>query len=388
MTTSGPRQPSGAAYCTCRQSTRCRAAARPSVSATRSKPAPCRTPMARERGARRQPAVERMARIARQERVGLVARHRVQRRDQVAGVGGIPLAVRLGAVRINADQEGGGGHDADGATTRASGTSRLMGARLDLTGGRSSEASGRRPRWPGTTERGEQQLEHLPRRGHAVDCCAPIVTPRASASSDLPTTDEGARVAAGRAADNRRCIGDQHRLECGPARPHRRGAPTRSTRDRPANRPTRRASRHRHDRARRPDKRGPACLGRCSAHERVKIDRRPTSGCASLPARNATEHTREQRQRDRESTGHVSRSNTTPTTGAAQDEQRQMQAAVPRLPAEEQAKQQNAARRHTASARSAAVAAHAPRADEALPPSGPRGDRCPRDPRARRAGRR
>ena len=56
-------------------------------------------------GPRRQPAVEGVGGVRREERERLVALLRVQRRDQVPGIGGIPLAVGLGTVRINADPD-------------------------------------------------------------------------------------------------------------------------------------------------------------------------------------------------------------------------------------------------------------------------------------------
>jgi hypothetical protein len=55
---------------------------------------------------RRQPAVEGVGGVHREQRERVVALLRVQSRDQVPGIGGIPLAVSLGTVRINADPDG------------------------------------------------------------------------------------------------------------------------------------------------------------------------------------------------------------------------------------------------------------------------------------------
>ena len=105
VTTSGRRQPSGPAYCTCRQSTRSRAGRAPERQRDAQDAGPLAHADRPRAGPRRQPAVEGVGGVRREEREGLVALLRVQRRDQVSGIGGIPLAVGLGTVRINADPD-------------------------------------------------------------------------------------------------------------------------------------------------------------------------------------------------------------------------------------------------------------------------------------------
>jgi hypothetical protein len=72
-------------------------------------------------GPRRQPAVERVGGVRREEREGMVALLRVQGRDQVPGIGGVSLTVGLGTVRINADPNWRGSHGSSIHETVANG---------------------------------------------------------------------------------------------------------------------------------------------------------------------------------------------------------------------------------------------------------------------------
>ncbi len=83
-------------------STRSRDAARPSALPRRATPrglSHANGPGAAARGR----AVEAMLRIRREEREVILSARREQGRDQVSAVGGVPLALPLGAVRIDPD---------------------------------------------------------------------------------------------------------------------------------------------------------------------------------------------------------------------------------------------------------------------------------------------